>query len=66
VIDTKTNPDSITRQVPPNGSKQGTVIYKKEYNGNISTSDTPTGSHRVIDNLDNPDKSTHFPYVPKK
>ncbi|MEC0066209.1 hypothetical protein P4H37_22310 [Paenibacillus thiaminolyticus] len=41
------NPDSIKYN-----DEQNTILYKKEYNFNISTPDTPTGSHRVYINLD--------------
>jgi hypothetical protein len=58
------HPDSIEHQYqdPANGIK-GVTIYKKEYKSNISTKDTPTGSHRVIENHDKLSESTHFPHV---
>ena len=64
VNDTKKHPDSVEHlyQDPANG-KKGVTIYKKEYRSNIRTKDTPTGSHRVIENHDKPNKTTHFPYV---
>ncbi|TVX92497.1 polymorphic toxin-type HINT domain-containing protein [Paenibacillus agilis] len=50
---------------PNNLNKQRITKYYKEYNGNISTHHTPTGSHRVFDNIDKPRSSSHFPYVPR-
>jgi hypothetical protein len=64
VDDTKANPDSVvTKYADPANGKKGITVYKKEYDRNISTTDTPTGQHRVFDNHDNPEKSTHYPYV---
>jgi hypothetical protein len=67
--DTMSNPDRAYSNwpgSPNNPNKQRITKYEKEYGGNISTSDTPTGHHRVFENLDNPSKSTHFPYVPRQ
>ncbi|BDG48942.1 pre-toxin TG domain-containing protein [Parageobacillus sp. KH3-4] len=67
--DTMSNPDRAYSNWPGNPNnpnKQRITKYEKEYGGNISTSDTPTGHHRVFENLDNPSKSTHFPYVPRQ
>lgn len=66
--DTMNNPDKAYSNWPGNpnnpNNQRITKCYK-EYDGNISTPDTPTGSHRVFDNLDNPKSSSHFPYVPR-
>ncbi|WP_256700619.1 hypothetical protein [Paenibacillus sp. P46E] len=51
---------------PNNPNTQRITKYYKEFDGNISTPDTPTGSHRVFENLDDPTRSSHFPYVPRK
>jgi uncharacterized protein YukE len=67
--DTMSNPDRAYSNWPGNPNnpnKQRITKYEKEYGGNISTLDTPTGHHRVFENLDNPSKSTHFPYVPRQ
>lgn len=68
VQDTMKNPDNAYSNLPssynPNPSR--ITKYSKEYGGNISTADTPTGSHRVFINLDDPSRSTNFPYVPRK
>lgn len=53
------NPDHAVTKLYPDGSK--VTIYKKEYNGNISTPDTPTGSHRVFDHLTDPGKARISP-----
>ncbi|WP_245976656.1 hypothetical protein [Paenibacillus prosopidis] len=66
--DTMNNPDKAYSNWPGNPNnpnKQRITKYYKEYDGNISTPDTPTGSHRVFNNLDNPRSSSHFPYVPR-
>jgi len=59
--DTMLNPDSIVYN-----TDQNVIIYKKEYDFNISTSDTPTGSHRVYINLDSKpgktNRNSQFPY----
>jgi hypothetical protein len=59
--DTMLNPDSIVYN-----TDQNVIIYKKEYDFNISTSDTPTGSHRVYINLDpkpgKTNRNSQFPY----
>jgi hypothetical protein len=51
--DTMSNPDSAFSNWPnPNNpNTQRITKYNKEYDGNISTPDTPTGSHRVFENL---------------
>lgn len=41
--DTIMNPDEVIHNID-----QNVMIYKKEYSFNISTSDTPTGTHRVL------------------
>ncbi|EIT87438.1 hypothetical protein A374_00160 [Fictibacillus macauensis ZFHKF-1] len=66
--ETTTNPDKAYSNWPnPNNPNPNKITkYYKEFDGNISTPDTPTGSHRVFDNLDNIDKSSHFPYVSRK
>ena len=66
--ETMTNPDTAYSNWPnPNNpNTQRISKYYKEFDGNISTPDTPTGSHRVFENLDNPTRSSHFPYVPRK
>lgn len=55
------SPDSIKYN-----DEQNTILYKKEYNFNISTPDTPTGVHRVYINLDpKPNKTnrnSQFPF----
>lgn len=67
VDDSKSNPDFVeTKYVDPENGKNGITVYKKEYDGNISTIDTPTGQHRVFENHDNPERSTHYPYVNRK
>ncbi|WCF08120.1 hypothetical protein NDS46_28330 [Paenibacillus thiaminolyticus] len=66
--ETMTNPDKAYSNWPnPNNpNTQRITKYYKEFDGNISTPDTPTGSHRVFENLDDPTRSSHFPYVPRK
>ncbi|WP_363551568.1 pre-toxin TG domain-containing protein [Caldifermentibacillus hisashii] len=66
--ETITNPDKAYSNWPnPNNPNPNKITkYYKEFDGNISTPDTPTGSHRVFENLYNPTRSTHFPYVPRK
>ncbi|WP_162241892.1 hypothetical protein [Paenibacillus sp. Leaf72] len=66
--ETITNPDKAYSNWPnPNNpSNQRITKYYKEFDGNISTPDTPTGSHRVFENLDDPTRSSHFPYVSRK
>ncbi|GAC43526.1 hypothetical protein, partial [Paenibacillus popilliae] len=66
--DTMNNPDKAYSNWPnPNNpNTQRITKYYKEYDGNISTPDTPTGSHRVFENIGNPKSSSHFPYVPRK
>ncbi len=66
--DTMTNPDKAYSNWPnPNNPNPNRITkYYKEFDGNISTPDTPTGSHRVFENLDDPTRSSHFPYVPRK
>lgn len=64
---TMNNPDKAYSNWPnPNNPNPNRITkYYKEFDGNISTPDTPTGSHRVFENLDNPKSSSHFPYVPR-
>ncbi|MGE6666067.1 RHS repeat-associated core domain-containing protein [Paenibacillus xylanexedens] len=66
--DTVENPDKAYSNWPnPNNPNPSRITkYMKEYDKNISTPDTPTGSHRVFENLDDPSSSSHFPYVPRK
>jgi len=65
--ETMTNPDKAYSNWPnPNNPNPNRITkYYKEFGGNISTPDTPTGSHRVFENLDNPRSNSHFPYVPR-
>ncbi|WP_330924928.1 hypothetical protein [Candidatus Sororendozoicomonas aggregata] len=44
----------------------GITKYKKSYDFNISTPDTPTGEMRVFINHNNPSRSSQFPYFAKK
>ena len=59
--DTLLYPDKINYR-----KDQNAIVYEKEYDFNISTVDTPTGSHRVFINLDpKPNKmnrNSQFPY----
>ncbi|WP_342512479.1 hypothetical protein MKY34_17960 [Sporosarcina sp. FSL K6-1522] len=66
--ETMTNPDKAYSNWPnPNNPNPNKITkYYKEFDGNISTPDTPTGSHRVFENLGDPTRSSHFPYVPRK
>lgn len=66
--ETMTNPDKAYSNWPnPNNLNPNKITkYYKEFDGNISTPDTPTGSHRVFENLVDPTRSSHFPYVPRK
>ncbi|MFG1735268.1 WXG100 family type VII secretion target [Paenibacillus sp. 843] len=66
--ETMTNPDKAYSNWPnPNNpNSQRITKYYKEFDGNISTPDTVTGSHRVFENLDDPTRSSHFPYFPRK
>ncbi|WP_411553028.1 WXG100 family type VII secretion target [Paenibacillus lautus] len=66
--ETMTNPDKAYSNWPnPNNpNNQRITKYYKEFDGNISTPDTVTGSHRVFENLDDPTRSSHFPYFPRK
>ncbi|MBR0580840.1 ribonuclease YeeF family protein [Bacillus altitudinis A23-8] len=65
--ETMVNPDKAYSNWPnPNNPNPNKITkYYKEFDGNISTPDTPTGSHRVFENLDDPTRSSHFPYVPR-
>lgn len=58
--DTMLNPDSVEYDDIKN-----TIAYKKNYDFNISTPDTPTGQHRVFLNLNNPSRHSQFPYYKK-
>jgi len=58
--DTMSNPNSAFSDVNSRITK-----YSKEFDFNISTSDTPTGSMRVFINNPKPNRSTQFPYVPR-
>ena len=59
--DTLLHPDQIVYD-----SEHNTIKYSKEYNFNISTPDTPTGSHRVFINLDSKpgktNRNSQFPH----
>ncbi|QCT01667.1 hypothetical protein E6C60_0948 [Paenibacillus algicola] len=65
--ETMTNPDKAFSNWPnPNNPNPNRITkYYKEFDGNISTPDTPTGSYRVFEHLDDPTRSSYFPYVPK-
>lgn len=65
--ETMTNPDKAFSNWPnPNNPNPSRITkYYKEFDGNISTPDTPTGSHRVFEHLDDLTRSSHFPYVPR-
>lgn len=62
--DTLLNPDSIVYD-----DEHNTIKYVKEHDFNISTKDTPTGSHRVFINLDHKPNKTNrdsqFPFYKK-
>jgi uncharacterized protein YukE len=58
--DTQLNPDIVEYDDIKN-----TIAYKKNYDFNISTPDTPTGLHRVFLNLNNPSRHSQFPYYKK-
>jgi len=60
ITDTMRNPDIAYSTLYSDGARITT--YKKQYLGNISTPDTPTGSHRVHINLTNQIKSSNHPY----
>jgi hypothetical protein len=63
---TLSSPDSVEKQFDASGNHYATT-YKKEFPYNISTSDTPTNSSRVVINHSDPSRSTQFPrYVPPK
>ncbi|WP_330218274.1 hypothetical protein, partial [Ornithinibacillus contaminans] len=66
--ETMTNPDkAYSNWTNPNNPNPNKITkYYKKFDENISTPDTPTGSHRVFENLDDPTRSSHFPYVPRK
>ncbi|MGL5151437.1 MAG: hypothetical protein ACRC7N_12790 [Clostridium sp.] len=59
--DTMLHPDEIIYK-----DEQNMMIYKKEYGFNISTPDTPTGSHRLYINLDpkagKTNRNSQFPF----
>jgi len=59
--DTMLNPDKIVHDLD-----QNVIKYEKEYDFNISTPDTPTGSHRVFINLEpkpgKMNRNSQFPY----
>jgi hypothetical protein len=66
--ETLSNPDSVEYKVqtnPKTGDESHVIVYKKDFDGNISTPDTPTSSHRVFINLDDPEMSSHFPFYTK-
>ena len=56
--------DDIVRHVNEGGTHYATT-YKKRFDSNVSTADTPTRESRVIINHLNPEKSTQFPYYKK-
>ncbi|MDQ0233404.1 hypothetical protein [Metabacillus malikii] len=55
--DTMLNPDSVDYD-----DIRNTIAYKKKYDFNISTLESPTGQHRVFINLNNPSRHSQFPY----
>lgn len=59
--DTMLHPDKIVYD-----SEHNMIKYKKEYDFNISTSATPTGSHRVFISVDSKagktNRNSQFPY----
>ena len=59
--DTMLHPDKIVYD-----SEHNVIKYQKEYDFNISTPDTPTGSHRVFISLDSKpgktNRNSQFPY----
>ncbi len=59
--DTMANPTSAYSDINSRVTK-----YSKSYDFNISTPDTPTGEMRVFINNAKPNRSTQFPYVPRK
>jgi len=61
------SPDKVVKNYDENGVHYSTT-YKKTFNENISTSDTPTNQSRVIINHLNSSKSSQFPFYkpPKK
>ena len=62
------NADSVEYKIqknPTTGDESHGILYKKEFNGNISTPETPTSSHRIFINLENPEMSSHFPFYKK-
>lgn len=65
--ETMTNPDKAFSNWPnPNNPNPNRITkYYKEFDGNISTPDTTTRSHRIFEHLDDPTRSSHFPYVPR-
>ena len=62
--DTMNNPDEVKIQKDASGNVYGTT-YKKDYDFNISTNDTPSNKHRVIINHLNNERSTQFPFYEK-
>jgi hypothetical protein len=53
--------DMVEVKIDDDGVPYATV-YKKRFDYNISTGDTPTGESRVYINHKNPERSTQFPY----
>ena len=62
--DTMNNPDEVKIEKDASGNVYGTT-YKKDYDFNISTNDTPSNKHRVIINHLNNERSTQFPFYEK-
>lgn len=57
-------PDKTWAVADENG-KNKRMFFAKEFDGNISTSDTPTRDHRVVINVDQRERSTQFPLYVK-
>lgn len=54
-----------TWTVADEGGKNKRMFFAKEFDDNISTTDTPTRDHRVVINVDQRDRSTQFPLYVK-
>ena len=61
---TMTNPDEVIKKYDDSGTHYAT-IYKKRFDNNISTGDTPTRESRVIINHAKPERSSQFPLYKK-
>lgn len=62
--ETMHNYENKWSQTDNNGTR--TTIYAKEFDGNVSTSDSSTSHHRVIINHTDSSRSTQFPLYLKK